>query len=291
MYISKYQNYLLVIEEDELPLNPREDWDNAGTMVCWHSRYKLGDEHNYKEPDDFLKSLLFSESSGDLKITKMIYEFLKSRTAKFAKLEYNQSTHEWELFEKYNFSSCEKWNRTSNCSEPLTDWFLNDCISALESNELIKLLRDIKGMVFLPLYLFDHSGLSISTSDFCEKWDSGQVGWIYMTPKDVIKEYGEVNNYTIAKAKHLLEIEVELYDYYLRGENYGYQLYDLNEEDEIDSCWGFIGELDDIKDDIKDHLPIESDEQRQKLIDKLEYENKLKYINVIDYIYYKNMED
>lgn len=291
MYISKYKNYLLVVDQDNFPLNPRTDYDNAGTMVCWHTRYNLGDEHNYKEPDDFLKSLLFSESCVESKVSQQIYDFLKSGVSKFAKMEYNQSVQEWELFEKYSFGSFEEWNKTSNCSEPLSDWFLNDCICALPSNELTKFLRKIKGMVILPLYLLDHSGLSISTSDFCNKWDSGQVGWIYMTSKDVIREFGEINDYTIVKAKHLLESEVELYDYYLRGEVYGYQLYDLNEEDEIDSCWGFVGEIDEVKDDIKDHLKTSSEEEQQKLIDGLKYENKLQYVSHINYDYYRNMED
>ncbi len=33
--------------------NPRE-WDNLGTMVCWHRHYELGDEHRYATPDDFI---------------------------------------------------------------------------------------------------------------------------------------------------------------------------------------------------------------------------------------------
>ena len=291
MYISKYKNYLLVVEQDDCPFNPRTGYDNAGRMVCWHSRYNLGDEHDYKDQDDFLKSLLFSESCGELEVSKKIYEFLKLGVSKFAKMEYSQSTQEWELFEKYSFGSFEEWNKTSSCSEPLTDWFLNDCICALSSNELMKLLKEIKGLIIFPLYLLDHSGLTISTSDFCDRWDSGQVGWIYMTPKDVIREFGKINDYTMAKAKHLLEREVELYDYYLRGEVYGYQLYDLNEEDEIDSCWGFIGELDDIKNNIKDYLLTSSEEERQKLIDGLKYENKLQYVSCINYDYYRNMED
>lgn len=38
--------YVLVIQPDDDPLNPRED-DNFGKMVCFHRRYHLGDHHNY----------------------------------------------------------------------------------------------------------------------------------------------------------------------------------------------------------------------------------------------------
>ena len=53
--------YTLFILDDDTPLNPREDHDCLGKMVCWHSRYSLGEKHDYDEPSDFLRSLLFSE--------------------------------------------------------------------------------------------------------------------------------------------------------------------------------------------------------------------------------------
>ena len=38
--------YLLVVQQDDSPFNPRED-DNFGKMVCFHRQYSLGDHHNY----------------------------------------------------------------------------------------------------------------------------------------------------------------------------------------------------------------------------------------------------
>ena len=31
--------YTLFIVDDDMPLNPREDYDCLGKMVCWHGRY------------------------------------------------------------------------------------------------------------------------------------------------------------------------------------------------------------------------------------------------------------
>ena len=45
-------------------------------------------------------------------------------------------------------------------------------------------------VVYLPLYLYDHSGITISTSPFNCSWDSGQVGWIYCTKKRFLEETG-----------------------------------------------------------------------------------------------------
>ena len=48
--------YTLEIFIDNDPGDPRE-WDNICTMVCWHSRYGLGDKHNYSDPLDLMMSL------------------------------------------------------------------------------------------------------------------------------------------------------------------------------------------------------------------------------------------
>ena len=54
--------YTLFILDDDTPLNPREDHDCLGKMVCWHSRYSLGEKHDYDEPSDFLRH--FSNLAG-----------------------------------------------------------------------------------------------------------------------------------------------------------------------------------------------------------------------------------
>ena len=45
--------YTLFILDDDTPMNPREDHDCLGKMVCWHSRYSLGEKHDYDEPSAF----------------------------------------------------------------------------------------------------------------------------------------------------------------------------------------------------------------------------------------------
>ena len=55
--------YLLVVQQDDSPFNPRED-DNFGKMVCFHRQYSLGDHHNYIDKDDFLRDL-YLKTVGD----------------------------------------------------------------------------------------------------------------------------------------------------------------------------------------------------------------------------------
>lgn len=56
--------YTLFIVHDDLAESPRETGDNFGTMICFHSRYSLGDEHNFDEPRDFLHKKLFDMYSS-----------------------------------------------------------------------------------------------------------------------------------------------------------------------------------------------------------------------------------
>jgi hypothetical protein len=105
--------------------------------------------------------------------------------------------------------------------------------------------------VILPLYLYDHSGITISTTPFSCGWDSGRIGFIYVSKEDVLKEFGGkiVTKKLKEKAEGILKGEVETYDQYLRGDIYGYKISKVStceqgneHKEEIDSCWGFYGE-------------------------------------------------
>ena len=73
----------------------------------------------------------------------------------------------------------------------------------------------------LPIWAYEHSGITISTSSrgypFCDQWDSGQLGWIYVTLDDVRKEFKRkrLSKKIIEKAYDILRQEVETYDQYL----------------------------------------------------------------------------
>jgi hypothetical protein len=74
--------------------------------------------------------------------------------------------------------------------------------------------------VILPLYLYDHSGITMSTSPFSCRWDSGQVGWTFVSKKKIREEYGvkRISKELIEKVTEMLEGEVRTYDMYLTGE-------------------------------------------------------------------------
>jgi hypothetical protein len=216
-----YKGYVIVIETDEDPMNPREEFDNAGKMICCHSRYNLGDEQ-FKSHEELLNHM--GEQCKD-------WEALLARQEKRAEkstIGY-QNTAYWDQFSK---------ERTE------------------EQLELIE-----KSLIVLPLFLYDHSGITMNTSGFSCGWDSGQVGYIYITRKKAVEEWGKkvCTKKVVERATKYLEGEVENYDQFLTGEVYGYRVLtplnpgDIEEGDdpnseefdelreETDSCWGFYG--------------------------------------------------
>ena len=48
--------YTLEVMQDECPDDPRR-WGSLCTMICWHRRYKLGDDHSFESPDEFMQHL------------------------------------------------------------------------------------------------------------------------------------------------------------------------------------------------------------------------------------------
>ena len=101
----------------------------------------------------------------------------------------------------------------------------SDSFNSMEELEEY-LIKEEDALIIIPLYLFDHSGISINTRGFSCGWDSGQIGFIYTTKKR-IKEFLEVKKITKKILKSITEnliSEVKVYDQYLKGEVYNFYL-------------------------------------------------------------------
>jgi hypothetical protein len=56
--IQYYKDHRIEIYYDDDPQNPRIDYDNFGTMVCFHKIYVLGDEdHGFGSPGELIEYL------------------------------------------------------------------------------------------------------------------------------------------------------------------------------------------------------------------------------------------
>ena len=110
------------------------------------------------------------------------------------------------------------------------------------SNEELREIGLDDELLKLPIYLYDHSGITINTSGFSCPWDSGMVGMIYMTKQTAIENWGKkiLTKQVRDKAYACLRAEIECLDQYITGSVYGYRVFDP-QGDELDSCWGFYG--------------------------------------------------
>jgi len=92
----------------------------------------------------------------------------------------------------------------------------------------------------LPIYKFDHSGVAYQTTSFNDTWDSGLVGMISIPKSVASKEWAEN---TEERALNYMRGVVKDFSSWANGDVYGYVVND-GEVDEVDSCWGFIGDYD-----------------------------------------------
>ena len=116
-----------------------------------------------------------------------------------------------------------------------------------EPEDLHEFMNENK-MVYLPVYMYDHSGIGLSTDNsrypFNCPWDSGMLGYIYVTYEQVREEFGWKNltKERIQKIRSHLQNELDVYSQYLEGRAYGYHLICKDCGEELDTCWGFYGE-------------------------------------------------
>lgn len=230
-------NFLIEIFQDNNGFSPRENFDHLGHMVCWHSRYNLGDEFRKDSQEDFMQEL--AEAVDDTVEDRIYY---------------------WEDGEGYSklYHDCERefpdkcWMDRPTCDR------VNEKIMAIVNKTVDE------HYIMLPLYLYDHSGITMSTGPFSCRWDSGQVGWIYVTKEQVRKEYGwkNLSKKRIETIEGYLKGEIEEYDRFLTGQVYGYDVTELGEckhcgtaiEEDIDSCGGFYMDPEDVIELVKEEV-------------------------------------
>lgn len=112
--------------------------------------------------------------------------------------------------------------------------------SGADVEKFLQLNKD--KVIQLPIYGYEHSGLTIATSPFSCPWDSGRLGVIYISKEKARKDMGwkVLTKARVEEVYALLRSEVEAYNQYLCGDVYGYQITD-DKGQFLDSCWGFFG--------------------------------------------------
>ncbi len=131
---------------------------------------------------------------------------------------------------------------------------VDDDYALLDIDSLLDLIEE--RAVIQPVALFDHSGLRMylgSGAHGCDPggWDSGQVGWCYITHEEILKEWPNLKEHPVGlskRGKEIIEAEVAHFDQYLSGDVYGY-IVESPLDSHAESCWGFFGSQDDARED------------------------------------------
>lgn len=130
-----------------------------------------------------------------------------------------------------------------------------------------------KDAIILPLYIYDHSGITISTEPFSCPWDSGQVGYVVVSREVARLEYGvkRITGLVYNRIINTLKSEVKRYDNYLTGNVYGYGIVEVvtNGDDEAElpceeTLWGWYG-YDGIEEELTAELQRHVDHEARTL--------------------------
>lgn len=121
------------------------------------------------------------------------------------------------------------------------------------------------GYHYLPVFGYSHGGLTIATTPFNCPWDSGFIGFVYITPDQLKAWQPTWKNLTKKRResiKEWLKADVNLWDDYFNGRVYGFTITESHEEyeKEIDSLWGIYGN------DYLNHITVHFEETGEVLL-------------------------
>lgn len=88
-----------------------------------------------------------------------------------------------------------------------------DTTDIKEVRELKAILMKLDNIVYKPVYIYDHSGIVLSTTPFNDRWDSWECGFIYIDHDAV----GEESDWK-ATAAGIIEQELKTYNEFIAGE-------------------------------------------------------------------------
>ncbi len=200
--------------------NPR-DWDNTGKIYAPNSRYNFADDST-----EFF-GCTYIDKLSDQAIRKLTIQLIMAD--KSALSEYKDYFANW-LGTPYGQSEAEIRR------DFLSEYFCDDMPENVDL--LIDILEQENILVVLPLYMYEHSGISLNTTGFSCSWDSGRIGYIFAEIIDQPAKY-----YT-----DILRQEIATLSAWAGGECYYFVL--SENDDMIDSCAGFIGDYQQIFDHI-----------------------------------------
>lgn len=146
---------------------------------------------------------------------------------------YYSENHDNPQQEWDNLGHCEFFHRSYNFGN------VNEFSSVHDARNY----ANSKDVISLPVYMYEHSGIIIQTNPFGDSWDSGLLGYIWVSKENVRTGYHvkRISNKLKEKVLSILISEIKLLNQYVSGEIYCFDIVD-SEDNNIDSCSGFYGD-------------------------------------------------
>lgn len=302
------KQYVIKVERDTDLRNPRDDWEQMGTMVTWHRRYTLGgkeDQNNVDKVEDsrrwmFENIYLHQTNRLEEKFQGFGYfgysEDLKYYLTDAEMREYVRLQDLAEVGElSAEFEERLEFLDTLYTSEEPTPEMVAEFEAAfdkwVEDNVCIK-----------ALFCYEHSGITLWTSPFSSGMDNSGIGFIYLTRQKCEEEQVDFD-----QADRILEGEVKTLDQYLTGDVWYFnsgslkyyvetevkpqyvddnveiylftgceevpdELEDFAYSEDDDSCGGFYGEdhmMEHVANEIIPYIVKQEDAKAKAIADKL----------------------
>lgn len=280
--------------QDECPL---------GHLISWHRRYSIGEKHDYSEPADLWRTLIMDrygykynepEDTGKKKFkeyARLLFDysgiFIKEDVDEDGTTEYYlcylyqaETEDEKVIILDYDLSTDDLDKFTEDDEDALFR-----ALDELTDEELISMVDHMDDVEYYPVFMYDHSGIALSISNayypFNDRWDSGCIGFWYITKEEADKE-GWLGDNWKQRFRDCIKSYIEEFNEIQEGNCWGFayaprdvidsRIGHLKKgrpywlslfKDEIlsfqeDVCWGFIGDYDDLVEEYcrDEHLEI-----------------------------------
>lgn len=229
-------------DEEADHANPR-DHNNLGVMLCGHRDYTLGDEQIARDDEEFEIVCRLCDGTGEGE--RMVlwrnenYGWVRVGSGSEASMRHEYKRADERGTKPYSVEpeKCVRCEGEGRHRVSPYEW----------------LTIERGATVILPLFLLDHSGLSIRAGENRGSsaprgrfigdeagWDTSMVGWIFDTAETRSETGCEGAGFGPDMVERNLRGEVEEYDLYLRGD---VRFFVVRGPDgtTLDSCHGFLG--------------------------------------------------
>jgi len=225
----EHNGYTVNIYPSEFPENPRKEFDQFGTMVCFLRDYDVGDEHSFANQEDAVETLLTFHKPD-----------LEDVTGESCECNYCSNEAVWS-FNQNDYLACDEHRE--------------DLIYDLEQNE--HHFYEPDNILIHQLHFnYRCEGVYIGNYESCDIETA--EGFIYATGEDIAKNYGNcdpdrwmelveagfpismLEKDWVDAANKLLKYEVKMYNQYLTGEVYWIEVTTPDGE-HVDSMGGVYG--------------------------------------------------